>query len=230
MKEQRSSVINRVAELIAAVELGRPVRVGIDGRSAAGKSSFGDELAEAVRRSGRQVERASIDDFHRPGHKWRSIRGEWTPQTYCDEGYDYAAFRELVLDPLSTDGDRRIRPRLFSAFHDAPHPEEWVSLAEDAILIVDGSFLRHPDLADCWDCSIWLAIDFETMIERAKRRDIVWVGSAEVVESQYRVRWVPTHKLYEQLDHPEEHADIIIDNREIERPVVIRMERRNPPE
>ena len=42
-----------------------------------------------------------MDDFHRPGHKFRSMREEWTPQSYYDEGYDYVAFRDLVLRPLA---------------------------------------------------------------------------------------------------------------------------------
>jgi hypothetical protein len=44
----------------------------------------------------RPVLRASIDDFHRPGHKFRSMREEWTPQSYYDEGYDYLAFRKQL--------------------------------------------------------------------------------------------------------------------------------------
>ncbi|MBV9173331.1 MAG: uridylate kinase, partial [Chloroflexi bacterium] len=83
-----------IADWIASLELGHPTRVGLDGRSAAGKTTLADTLAEMVQSTlHRPVVRASIDDFHRPGHKFRSMRGEWTPQSYYDESYDYLAFR-----------------------------------------------------------------------------------------------------------------------------------------
>ena len=49
------------------------------------------------------VGRASIDDFHRPGHKYRSQRGGWTPHAYYEKGYDYDAFRDVTLKPQLPD-------------------------------------------------------------------------------------------------------------------------------
>src|SRR5215207_9733656 len=92
--EARRAVIDSLAEAITLVRVGHPTRVAIEGRSAAGKSTLADELAAAVRARGCEVIRASIDDFHRLGHKHRSRRGGWTPQSYYDEGYDYDAFRD----------------------------------------------------------------------------------------------------------------------------------------
>ena len=90
-------IVDLLAAVVAAVRLDHPLRVGLDGPSAAGKTTLADALGVRLRELGRDVIRASIDDFHRPGHKFRSIRGEWTPQTYYDESYDYVAFRDLVL-------------------------------------------------------------------------------------------------------------------------------------
>jgi uridine kinase len=69
-----------------------PLRVRIDGRSAAGKTTFADEHSVRIERAGRRVLRASIDDFHRQGHRDRSRQRIWTPQSYYDEGFDYEAF------------------------------------------------------------------------------------------------------------------------------------------
>ncbi len=60
----RRDVISRLAGMIADIRLGHPVRVGIDGVDAAGKTVLSDELAGSVRARGRHLIRASVDGFH----------------------------------------------------------------------------------------------------------------------------------------------------------------------
>jgi uridine kinase len=221
----RRKVVTALADEVTSLRIAHPTRVAVDGRSAAGKTTFSDELADAVRARGREVLRASIDDFHRPGHKHRSRRGGWTPRSYYDEGFDYEAFRNLLLQPLGPGGSRRCRPALFDAFHDAWHPEQWHEVGDRAVAIIDGVFLLRPELAGHWDYAVWLDIDMETMVERARRRDVAWVGSAAVVEDRYRLHWIPTHELYERLTEPSTHAHAIIDNRILGEPKLLRLSR-----
>src|SRR5262245_27553813 len=98
--DPRGAVISALADAVLSLRIGHPPRVAVEGRSAAGKTTLADELAQAIRARGRECVRASIDDFHRPGHKGRSQRGAWTPRSYYEEGYDYTAFRDLLLWPL----------------------------------------------------------------------------------------------------------------------------------
>lgn len=211
-----------LAEAVCAVRRPHPGRVAIEGRSAAGKSTLADEIADAVRARGRAVLRASIDDFHRPGHTFRPQRGEWTPRSYYDDGYDYDAFVDLLLRPLGPGGSLRCRPALFDAYHDRWFPEEWHDVGLDTVAIVDGVFLLRPELTSHWDTVVWLDIDMETMVERARRRDVAWVGSADAVEERYRRHWVPTHELYERLAAPRERADVVVDNRIFRAPKILR--------
>jgi uridine kinase len=221
----RTEVVAALADAVTSIRMGHPTRVAVEGRSAAGKSTLANELAEAIRGRGRNVLRASIDDFHRPGHKYRSQRGGWTPRTYYDEGYDYEAFRDLVLQPLGPGGNRRCRPALFDSFHDDWIPEEWVEVDDETAAIVDGAFLLRPELAGHWDYVIWLDIDMETMVARACERDVAWVASVEVVEERYRRHWIPTHELYEQLVNPRAQAHAVIDNRVFQEPIIVRLVR-----
>jgi len=62
--------------------LPRPARVAIDGVTAAGKSTFADELARLVP----AAERVTIDDFHRP-----------PPHEYYPSSFDFERFREHLL-------------------------------------------------------------------------------------------------------------------------------------
>jgi uridine kinase len=175
-------VLLPIADWITNLELGHPAHVALDGPSAAGKTTLADVLADIVQSAlHRPVVRASIDDFHRPGHKFRSMRGDWTTQSYYDESYDYLAFRDLVLRPLGPGGNRRVRTAIFDSFRDVPVPEHWQTASENTILIVDGVYLQREQLRSDWDYVIWLKVDAETMISRARQRDIAWVGSAEVV-------------------------------------------------
>jgi uridine kinase len=64
---ERAALLEHVAERILACGDGR-LRVGIDGLTASGKTSFGHELAERISLAGRSVLRASLDDFKKP---WR---------------------------------------------------------------------------------------------------------------------------------------------------------------
>jgi uridine kinase len=192
-----------IIDWIASLELGHPTRVGLDGPSAAGKATLADTLAEMVRSTlQRPVVRASIDDFHRPGHKFRSIRGEWTTRSYYDESYDYLAFRDLVLRPLGTGGNRHVRTAIFDSFHDVSLPEQWQVASEKRILIVDGVYLQRDELRRAWDYLIWLKVNAETMISRARQRDVAWVSSADEVEHRYRTRVLQTHALYTSLVAP----------------------------
>ncbi|MBV8714723.1 MAG: GNAT family N-acetyltransferase [Chloroflexi bacterium] len=213
-----------ILDWITSLDLGHPTRVGLDGRSAAGKTTLADALAEAVQSStNRPVVRASIDDFHHPGHKFRSIREEWTPQSYFDEGFDYVAFRDLVLQPLGPGGNRRIRTAIFDSFHDVPVPERWEVAPQNAILIVDGAYLQRDELRSHLDYLIWLKVDADTVLSRARKRDVEWVGSVDVVERRYRQRVLPTHVLYESLMDPAAHADAVIDTTNLNTPRLERL-------
>jgi uridine kinase len=129
-----------------------------------------------------------------------------------------------LLEPLGPDGNRRCRTRLFDSYHDTWLPAEWHLVASGTVLVADGAFLLHPDLADLWDFVIWVHVDEETMIDRARRRDVAWVGSVDVVEQRYRQRVVPVHHLYEREAQPVERAHAVIDNRQIGSPRIVRLE------
>lgn len=180
----RAELVAALADLLAGLPSGTPAKVAISG----------------------------LDDFHLPGHRGRSTREEWTPRSYYDGSYDYAAFRALVLDPLSPGGSRRCRLSLFSSFHDSFLPETWVEVEDNAVMLADGIFLLRPELRACWDYVIWIEIDEVTSLARARERDTAWVGDADVVERRYRQRSFPAYRLYVAETGGSANADAVIDN------------------
>lgn len=100
----RTKLISDVAAEVAGLSP-RRLRVAIDGLTGAGKTSFGHELAAALRDLGRASLRASLDDFKNP---WREARelgyDRVSGEGYYRNAYDFRAARELLLGPAGPAG------------------------------------------------------------------------------------------------------------------------------
>ncbi|MGH9223931.1 MAG: response regulator [Acidimicrobiales bacterium] len=73
--------------------------VAIDGASGTGKSTFADEVADALGARRRLVVRASIDSFHRP-QRDRYRRGKESAAGYYLDSHDLTALQERLLAPF----------------------------------------------------------------------------------------------------------------------------------
>jgi uridine kinase len=151
----------------------KPLRIGVDGRSAAGKTTFADALSKRLQRAGRTVLRAGIDDFH--------------PRF----------FSRSSAAPLDSGGNRQCRLGVHDSYTDTPIDRPAVEVPGDAIVVIDGGLLLRFELRRYWEFVIWLDVSFETMIERAAKRDIAWMPSEAAVRARYRDSWIPLHLLHE---------------------------------
>ncbi len=220
-----SHVSTYLVDTIQKLPRHRPLRVGIDGRSCAGKTTLADALADRLEELGRVCLRATLDDFHRPSHAEREAAGGFTPVQYLREGYDYAKIRELLLDPCGPRGSRRCRLDYWNSHDDEPFPEDWLDVQQDAILLVDGAFLHTPELREEWDLTVWLDIDWQTMLLRAAQRDGTRGDHSTLVRAAYKTGWIPRYVHYEVTVHPHERVDVVIDNSNVARPTIVRAPR-----
>src|SRR6188768_2607973 len=99
----RDELLSRLAEAIASVEVSHPTRVAVDGPPAAGKTTLADELAVVLRALGRDVIRATIDDFLFPKAQ-RYRRGEYSAESCYLDTHDHGTLNRVLLDPLGPDG------------------------------------------------------------------------------------------------------------------------------
>jgi uridine kinase len=180
----RDGLVAYLTEVIDALQRPHPLRVGIDGPDAAGKTTLADELASELRARQRTVIRASIDGFHRPRAE-RYRQGEDSPHGYYDDSFDSDALRSNLLDPLGPNGNRRYRTATFDFRTDAPRPAAWAVAPDDAVLLFDGVFLLRPELFGGWDLRVFVAVASEVTagpdleLEVAtNRRAIACVGRA----------------------------------------------------
>jgi uridine kinase len=214
----RGEFVSRLAEAISSVTTTHPLRVAIDGPPASGKTTLADELAIVLRAQGRDVIRATIDDFlvHR-AQRYR--RGRYSAEGCYFDAHDRAALCRILLDPLGPGGDRRFQNAVFDT--DTPSSPPASTAPADAVLLFDGVFLLRPELIDRWDLRIFVSVPFEQTVDRARDRGTAPTGSTAdtaEIERSWRNRYIPAQQLYFAIARPTDHADIIVYNDQLHRP------------
>jgi len=214
---RRGEVIAAAAAAIPTPH-GSPVRVAIDGMTGVGKSTFIQELADALRALGAKVATASGDDFHHQ-REVRYRQGRHSARGYFEDAYDYQAMADKLLAPLAPGGSREVRLRHHDLVSDAILVDEPVMTVDaDAVLLVEGSFLQRPEAAPHWDFVILLEATREASALRQVTRD----GAPADPEDPYHARYFGAYDIYVDQMRPRDRADVVIDNTDLDAPVLLR--------
>ena len=218
---KRSQLLDYLASRIIEIRRSHPIRVGIDGPDAAGKTTLAEELVAPIQRTGRTVIRASIDGFHNPAGI-RHARGVSSPEGFYFDSFNYGVVVESLLAPLGPGGSQRFAKAVFDYRTNSAVPIETHLAEVNAILLFDGVFLLRPELAASWDFTVFVDASFEIILARAQERDAAYLGSPEEVRKRYEQRYIPGQRLYFAECHPRERAQVVIDNSDPSNPVIIR--------
>lgn len=207
---RRDVIAATVDEILGNYRRGR-IAIGVDGRTASGKSTFADDLAREFERRGFATARASLDDFLKPAEE-RYARGRYSPEGYYRDAYAYDVFRRVLIEPFRLGGSAAFVTAAYDRVRDAPIEPKWRTGPDDIFLIVDGGFLDRQDLRGVWNYAIWLDADAEVRAERLRERDGI------EPDSELAARYEGAHDLYERDAHPREAAIALIDNTDPEHP------------
>lgn len=209
----RQLVLVDLLALLLAVRPGERAVIAIDGVDGAGKSHLAAELASlAPHVAGREVHTVSIDGFHYPSAV-RHAAGSG-PESFYQDSYDYEAFRAGVLRPFRAGGD--IVPAVHDVASDRSVPPAPVAAAADALLLVDGIFLRRPELAGEWDATLLVLVPLAVSVPRGNARFPGRAGQDDPADPA-NARYVGGQKLY--LQQARVHAPTwILDNTDLQRP------------
>ena len=202
----------------AVLALGdRRVPVAIDGRTAAGKTSLGHELAQRLAERGRVAMRGSLDDFKRP---WREADryDRVSGVGYYRNAFDVEAIRRLLLEPSGPEGSGRVVLCSIDPLTQIDHSATVADLTADGVLVVDGVFALRPELNRDWDLRIWVHVDPDVSLTRGIARDTEMEGGAESAEALHRDRYQAAEAIYIDEVDPVGLADIVIDNTDFEAP------------
>lgn len=215
-----------LAIAILSIKKSHPIRVGIDGVDASGKTTIADALAKyltsqnSTQNPKQNIIRASIDGFHNP----KSIRyqkGRNSPEGYYRDSFNNQAIIENLLAPLGDNGNLHYKKAIFDFKTDSIVDSPTQIANQNSILIMDGVFLFRPELALYWDFKIFIDADFAITIERAKKRDAYYLGSEQEILDKYAHRYIPGQKLYFDEANPKDHSDIVINNNDFENPIIV---------
>lgn len=218
---KRSQLLDYLSGRIIEIKRPHPIRVGIDGPDAAGKTTLAQELVTPLQRSERPVIRASIDGFHNPA-AIRHARGRSSHEGYYYDSFNYQMLVESLLAPLGPGGSRRFAAAVFDYRTNSAVPIATHLAEVNAILLFDGVFLLRPELAASWDFTVFVDASFEITLARAQERDAAYLGSREEVRKRYEQHYIPGQKLYFAECHPRGRAQVVIDNSDPSNPVIVR--------
>lgn len=220
MTETQQIVYAAISEKILSIEKNAPVLVAINGKDGSGKTMMANILADFLpSKTSREIIRISVDDFMNS----RAVR--YTPAESAGRGcyeytFNFTGFISNVLKPLQKDGSWEYRTKIFDHATDSESFSPLKKAAKDAIVIIDGVFLYKHNLVNYWDLKVLLDTDDETVIERGARRDTERLGSYEVARQKYIDRYIASQTIYYNEESPQDRADIIIDNNDVESPFI----------
>ncbi len=210
-----SDVVLQLADMIAEIKLSHPVRVGIDGVDAAGKTMLADELAKPLSARDRHVIRVSVDGFHNPADI-RYRQGRNSPRGYYEDSFNHEAILSCILLPLGPGGNLKYRSEQFNYRTNSQVEAPWRDAPHDSVLLFDGVFLHRPELRQYWDLSVFIHAGFDTTLTRATIRDSEISGSPDETREIYIQRYIPGQKIYLSAELPSEKATVVVHNDEIE--------------
>ncbi|WP_259415776.1 hypothetical protein [Bacillus toyonensis] len=220
----RKQRITEIADHILKLNLTHPIRVGVSGITASGKTTFANELAEEIKKRGLPVTRASIDDFHNP-RVIRYAKGKESARGYYEDAHDYTAFKERLLMPLGPNGNLQYETISHNLKTDLPVQNAPLVAPPNMVLIVDGTFLLKKDVEHLFDCTIFIDTDFEIARKRGAKRETEAFGSYEEAEKMFLNRYHAACKMYIDEHNPKECANVIFKNSDLGNPEVIFHER-----
>ena len=214
----RMTILNDICAFTAGLRGEPVVTIAIDGVDGVGKTTFADQLGQALTTRGRSVIRASVDSFHNP-RAVRYRRGRASPEGFYRDSYNYDALRENLLDPLSRGGSLRYRTAVFDCNADRVVASDWLTAPDNSILILDGLFLHRRELREYWNFSVFLDAPFEVTVPRGAARGEGF-GDPDPLASSNE-RYVTGNKIYFHEAQPKSHATVLINLTELARPTIL---------
>lgn len=220
----RNTMISRVADALVHLGRERPQRIAVNGRIASGKTTFAQELSDALRKKDFPVLHVGVDGFHNPS-AIRYQQGRSSARGYYEDAYDLKALSNLLLKPLGQPSPNNqktwsVVTASFDLEMDQAVDLPPVTVTSDYFIIVDGSFLLNHMLVGFWDFKIFLNVERSIAAERGAHRDAERLGGLKIARELHNTRYQAACDLYLKENKPTLAADFIVNNDNPVRPKI----------
>ncbi len=192
--------------------------IGINGVDTSGKTIFTENYSRYLTSIGIRNQVLHMDDFHNP----RDLRyqGNDEAEAYYQHAFNYRQVIEEILKPLR---DQSSLDKVVSCLNldtDRYDTERHYHLDESTVLLIEGVLLFREPLLSYLDGRVFLTISFDEVLNRARLRDVPKYG--EDFLNKYITKYIPVQKRYLNEHKPMEGSDVLIDNTDYHRPVLIK--------
>lgn len=198
-----ATLVEELADRMAAAPEDSFVRVALDGAPAAGPGELAGSLVGPLRVRGREVIRVSAGDFLRPA-SLRFEYGRTDPDAFYDDWLDHGALSREVLGPLDPGGSGRVLPTLWDTAVDRATRAPYVTLPPGGVLLMDGALLLGRRLPFDLTVHLWLS---PAALARRTAEDLRWT--------------LPAYARYELEAAPLDTADVVVRLDDPRRPAIV---------
>ncbi len=185
----------------------RRLLIAVDGVDGSGKTNFAERLSAELEKIPTAI--VHLDNFLNPSII-RHRAGRNSPDGFWMDTYNYEFFTNLVLKPLSSDGDGTYVQSAYDHATDSIVVSPPTSFPTTGAVIIEGMFLHRDELHQEWDLSIFLDVPFSITAARMAERD----GTNPDPEHPSMRRYVDGQRTYFRQAQPWKRATYIVDNRD----------------
>ena len=189
--------------------------VAVDGIDGSGKSTFAGRLVTALAAAGHHPVLVRVDDFRRT-LDWNSA-DEAT--LYYERYFDLEAMG-AVVQAFATDAMTLELPG-FDGISGQPLPLRQLPLEPEAILVIEGVFVRRIPFGTIPVSHIFLSAPGSVARERLVARDVARGRRRDDIERRLDRRYLPGQARYHSECDPRGRADLVVDNSDYAAPVLL---------
>ena len=195
-----------MGKLAPLLKNGRPVVTAIDGRSAAGKSTTANNIADLY--GGTLIIR--MDDFFLPPE----LRG---PERYEQPGGNvhYERFLAEVAGNLRKPAagyPQSLSYRVFDCAKMDYTANATFEITPDSLVVIEGAYSLRPELRDLYDFKIFMDISPQKQERRIKNRAGKRGEDGEAEYKMFAEKWIPLEERYIDMFGVIGCCDLIINN------------------
>lgn len=182
--------------------------IGINGVDTSGKTAFTNQYSKYLDCLGIKNTILHIDDFHNPS----AIRyqGDNEIEAYYNNAFNYKQVIDEVLQPLREFGHLDKQVLCLNLDSDQYENRIHYKIDTDTILLIEGVLLFREPLFSYLESKVFLNINFDEVIHRAKLRDVPKYGEGFLLK--YINKYIPIQKRYLSEENPMQKSDIVINN------------------